>query len=112
MPAHLDIQSVDVICWAHILPGVDYEKRCRFYDGSLGRPDPRFHHIAIAPDRAEGFEPHYLVAYFDEKGAWITQSPFDTLQEAIDHGRHAFELKDWQWHWVDTDSLQNCDVHS
>lgn len=112
MPKHLKLEDADAICWVQIPTRVNYERRCAFFDGSLGRPDPRFHHIVVVPDRIPGFERHYLVAYFDAQGGWVAQSSFDTLQGAIDHGRHAFELEDWQWHWLDTEFLRECDVHS
>lgn len=107
VPDHLEVETLEIICWAEILPAVRYEERCRFYNGSTGQPDPRFHHLAVVTEQVEGFEPSYLVVYFDRQGSWITQSSFETLQGAIDHGRNTFEIKDWQWHWIDTDALRD-----
>ena len=100
LPDELKIGDLEPVCWVEVPEMHRQSKRTLYFDVSKGRKDPPFRHLVIAPDRYEGFDEHYLLCYFDEEGNWVTQSPFDTLEEAIQHGRFAFEIEEKDWNWI------------
>jgi hypothetical protein len=96
----IDSQGFELFCWSDIKPNTKYEEKCSFYDGSKGMPDPPFLYVAIGPDSETGYNEDVLVCYFDVHGTWITQSPFESINKAIDHCSYLFKIQDYEWYWI------------
>ncbi len=97
LPDELDIEEFSALYWAIIDRENSVSETATFFDLSKGKPDPPFRYLVIGADRIESFEEHYLLCYFDEQGKWITQSPFDTLEEAFKQGEFAFKVERDKW---------------
>jgi hypothetical protein len=103
----IDTQGDEIYCWSDIKPEISYGNKCVFYDGSKGQPDPRFHYTAIGPDQVPGYDPGFMVFYFDKNGTWITQSVFETIEEAIDHCVWLFQIEEYEWFWQEPHSPES-----
>ena len=105
LPKNIKLYDEVAICWGRIMAHVNYESRCMFLNGSTGQPDSRFHHFVIISDI-----PLWEVVYFDKEGEWVTQSVFESLQDAIDHAKWLFEIPDYEWTFADPSIVEREDL--
>lgn len=101
IPDLLKIEDIVPIYWAEVSEWNSRHSPAKFFNMSKGKADPLFRYLVITTDQYPGFDEFYLVCYFDRLGNWITQSAFDTLKEALDHGEHAFGVR--PEHWFDAE---------
>lgn len=97
IPNALKTENSEVLYWVEISDKHKPIKKVFLYDISAGKPDPNVRYLAIIFEDVPGYDGYYLVCYFDDDGNWITQSPFDILDEAFDHGKTAFGVPTGEW---------------